>query len=389
MDSLTETKTMVHGFGRSSNTADSGNFVMLNMDAVTGNTNGTTTVSPPDSDVDDDDDDAAVAAAVAVAVAVARGDSSASVIADEQSVDTTLLANSVGSVVGPKQDAFLRSFTFSVAAAAAAAADGNGAKKGKNGSDLINNLSWDITFADPISVFKFADPVSVISSSASILSSSTPSSEGQGRQRSGRMSKMMNAAKTSMNNRRSSFSKQKAVTIASIDGHFALSHICVGDAVTRINGKKIGPSYNAQRCSDLINNICSNNNNERGGGGYGNVKNKNNDNGILSIQTGNENGLDTVLQATVIKPNPKSTAKQLGLEVWWWRGLMVRDIKPNSLFSMSGLKMDDELESINGISLTYNDKITTKDFNRIVQELPCDITLVVKRNKHRVTGGFE
>jgi hypothetical protein len=56
---------------------------------------------------------------------------------------------------------------------------------------------------------------------------------------------------------------------------------------------------------------------------------------------------------------------------------------------MSGLKMDDELESINGISLTYNDKITTKDFNRIVQELPCDITLVVKRNKHRVTGGFE
>jgi hypothetical protein len=205
MDSLTETKTMVHGFGRSSNTADSGNFVMLNMDAVTGNTNGTTTVSPPDSDVDDDDDDAAVAAAVAVAVA--RGDSSASVIADEQSVDTTLLANSVGSVVGPKQDAFLRSFTFSVAAAAAAAADGNGAKKGKNGSDLINNLSWDITFADPISVFKFADPVSVISSSASILSSSTPSSEGQGRQRSGRMSKMMNAAKTSMNNRRSSFSK--------------------------------------------------------------------------------------------------------------------------------------------------------------------------------------
>ena len=46
-----------------------------------------------------------------------------------------------------------------------------------------------------------------------------------------------------------------------------------------------------------------------------------------------------------------------------------------------GLRTYDALESINGISLsTYNnDKITKTNFDRIVQELPCDITLVVKR----------
>jgi hypothetical protein len=53
------------------------------------------------------------------------------------------------------------------------------------------------------------------------------------------------------------------------------------------------------------------NNNVWVGGGYGNIKNNKNNNGILSVQTGNEDGLDTVLQATVIKPNPKATAKKL------------------------------------------------------------------------------
>ena len=67
-------------------------------------------------------------------------------------------------------------------------------------------------------------------------------------------------------------------------------------------------TYNSERCYDLItNNICYYHNDEN---------DENNDNGILSIQTGNDNGLDRiVLHATVIKPYPDATAKELGIEV--------------------------------------------------------------------------
>ena len=131
------------------------------------------------------------------------------------------------------------------------------------------------------------------------------------------------------------------VTIASIDeGHAALSHIgvgddflCVGYVVTHINGVKMYPSYNSERCYDLItNNICYYHNDE-------NDENNNNNNGILSIQTGNDNGLDRiVLHATVIKPYPDATAKELGIEVWWWNGFYIRDITSNSLFGQTWTK---------------------------------------------------
>jgi hypothetical protein len=355
MDSLlTKTPTLVRGISERNSDknngggvndggggGDSGNFVMFNMDAV--------------------------------------------IIADISVDHTTLLASSIGSVIGPNKDAFLRSITLRIAGGDSSVINNSDNSKSKN-----NDLRWDITFSDPVSVTTTSSssssstsssvssaPASTILPSSRITPSTPPITSptqagGKNRhRRSGSITKMM----TSMNKRRSSsIKKQKGVTIASIEGHAALSHICVGDRVTHINGVKIGLSYNTQKCYDLINNMC-----------YDKFKN----NGILSIQTSNDNGLDTVLQATVLKPYPKATAKELGIEVWWWRGLVVRDIKANSLFCQSGLKMDDELESINGISLTYNDKITAENFNRIIQELPCDITLVVKRRKHRVSGGFE
>mmetsp|Transcript_26434 Transcript_26434/g.39088 ORF Transcript_26434/g.39088 Transcript_26434/m.39088 type:complete len:295 (-) Transcript_26434:104-988(-) len=249
------------------------------------------------------------------------------------SVDTTFLASSVGSVVGPEKSGFLRSLCLSV-------------------DDDNNMLRWDVTFADPITA---------------------TAKKEKGSSSKSKVPKFFQKAALGLQ-KMGIQTNIKAVTIASIEGHAASSHIRVGDVVTRINGKKIGPSYNAQRCSDLINTSYAD---------------KNNNYGIVSIQTGNEDGIDTVLQATILKPHPKATCKDLGLEVWWWRGLCVRSIEPESLFAQSGLKVDDELESINQISLTYNDNVNAKDFDHIVKHLPCEVTLVVKRSKHRATGAFK
>lgn len=286
---------------------------------------------------------------------------------DDLSVDTTLIARSVGSVVNRQKNAFLRSLTIGVSDE-----NKNNYKNFNEGSSKeyapASDFQWDITFADPVSVRRMP------SSSASVSSTSTSSSSWG--------SKVIQKAKK-VNLPIGKNKHKHSITIASIEGHAALSRIAVGDVVTKINGKKIGPSYNAQRCSKLVHKICSGENSSSG------IYSSNNTT-FISIQTGNENGLDTVLEATVLKPHPGATAKDLGLEVWWWRGLCVRAVKPNSMFEHSGLKIDDELESINGISLTYNDKVTAKDFNRIFQEeLPCEVTIVVKRCKHRYSGEFE
>lgn len=160
------------------------------------------------------------------------------------SVDTTYLASSVGSVVGPTRSAFLRSITFL--------------------KDEPVDLRWDITFTDDV-----VDENGNIISSRKKKSSLLPSFR----------------------------SKNKAVTVASISGHMTLSKIQVGDVVTKINSKRIGLSYNAERVSQCLSEATRND--------------------MLSIQTGNENGADTIIQVTIIKPRPDMTAKELGLGVWW------------------------------------------------------------------------
>jgi hypothetical protein len=153
-----------------------------------------------------------------------------------------------------------------------------------------------------------------------------------------------------------------------MDSEFAeLCKIEEGDIVSKINGKStVGPSYNAKRCTELLSKPLKGN--------------------IVSIQTGNDNGIDTIIQVTILKPHPKMTAEELGLGAWWWRGICIRYIKPDTLFACTPLKMDDVLESINDIIL--EDRVDVDGFHRLIQELPCEITLTVKRGKHRVNGGF-
>ncbi|KAG7337963.1 hypothetical protein IV203_032096 [Nitzschia inconspicua] len=230
------------------------------------------------------------------------------------SVDTTYLASSVGSVVGPTRTAFLRSVTFS--------------------KDEPDDLRWDITFSDDL-----------------------PEEHNNGGGR--KMQKSFLGLR-----------RNKTVMVASISGHMRLSKIQVGDVVTKINHKTIGPSYNAERVSKLLQQ----------------QQDPSNGNNIISIQTGNENGIDTIVQVTIIKPRPDMTAKELGLGVWWWRGLCVRYITPKTLAAMTALKGDDELESVNDIIL--EDNVTPEGFERIVKELPCEVTIVVKRGKQRWSGQF-
>lgn len=69
-----------------------------------------------------------------------------------------------------------------------------------------------------------------------------------------------------------------------------------------------------------------------------------------------------------------------------WKGLCIRFLTPGTLASMTPLRVDDELESVNDIIL--EDHVEPEGFERIVRELPCEITIVVKRGKQRWNGNF-
>jgi hypothetical protein len=175
------------------------------------------------------------------------------------SVDTTYLASSVGSVVGPTRTAFLRSVTFL--------------------KDEPDDLRWDISFTD---------------GDADADNNNTWLEGGGGGRNNRQKKKKKNKMDFGL------LRRCKSVTVASISGHLTLSKIQVGDVVTKINHKTIGPSYNAERVSQCL---------------QRQVQDTSSD--IISIQTGNENGMDTIVQVTIIKPRPDMTAQELGLGVWW------------------------------------------------------------------------
>ena len=161
--------------------------------------------------------------------------------------------------------------------------------------------------------------------------------------------------------------KKQIVEIDSISGIITLSKLQIGDRVKYINGKKLGPSYNAERATQEIEKAL-----DRG-------------DGYLSINTGNSDGIDVLVQVTVIKSRPDLTYEDLGLIVWYWGTLCVKSIEKDSLFKHSVLKSGDEIVSINDIDCQA---VRAEGFAHIVNELPNEITIVVKRGKQRWTGKF-
>lgn len=167
--------------------------------------------------------------------------------------------------------------------------------------------------------------------------------------------------------KRSLFRKQQGLTVGNISGVIDMySMIQPGDQLRSINGKRIGPSYNASRAMDLLEVAARRD-------------------GILSIAVGNSDGDDTLIQATVLKPFPDTTAAEMGITTWFWGDLCVKALLPESLFSHTVLKDNDRIVSVNNIVC---DRVTPEKFNHLVSELPCEITIVVKRGRQRWSGKF-
>ena len=153
----------------------------------------------------------------------------------------------------------------------------------------------------------------------------------------------------------------------STSGLVGLSAISVGDRVRRVNGRKLGPSCNAATAARRLRDAADLD-------------------GYVSIETGACDGGDDVLvQATVIKPDPRSTCENLGIDVWTWGVLCIKSIEKDSLFARSALKGDDVVASINDIDCNT---VTPDGFRHIVQELPHEISIVAIRGKERWTGKF-
>ena len=92
-----------------------------------------------------------------------------------------------------------------------------------------------------------------------------------------------------------------------------------------------------------------------------------------------------MVQVTVLKPNPEMTYEDMGLTVWMWGVLCIKEIDKHSIFKNTVLKESDHLISVNNILL---ENVSPEGFARIMNELPLDITIEVRRGKQRWSGKF-
>eukprot|EP00978_Attheya_sp_CCMP212_P006183 scaffold13957_cov54-Attheya_sp.AAC.1 len=161
-------------------------------------------------------------------------------------------------------------------------------------------------------------------------------------------------------------SKTTKLMIQSVEGSVALSRIQPGDYLKTVNGKRIGPSYNAERAMDLMKDCLA--------------RDK-----VLSVEVGNKSGKDTLVQATILKPDPDMTYEDLGMVVWYWGTLCIKSIGKDSIFKQTALKANDHIVSINDILC---EEVTPEQFAQIIGTLPLEVTIVVRRAKQRWTGKF-
>ena len=147
--------------------------------------------------------------------------------------------------------------------------------------------------------------------------------------------------------------KSKKLIIDRIGGIACVSKIQVGDRLKCVNGKKIGPSYNAERAMALM------------------KKSMEIDN-YLSIMVGNKEGADTLVQCTIIKSSPLLKYKNCGLVVWYWTNLVIKSIDRNSIFYNSALKSTDQIISINDIVL---ENAKPEEFAHCFDNLSYDVTM--------------
>ena len=156
-------------------------------------------------------------------------------------------------------------------------------------------------------------------------------------------------------------SKVKGPIIQSVSGIIGQSKIQEGDVLKSVNGKKLGPSYDAASSLEFMHQRFQ-------------------EDGVLSIAVGNKYGNDKLIEVTIIKPKAKMTCEEMGLSVRDWCGLSIQKIRRDSIFHSTTLKENDRIQSINGIDIAGT-KVTPEGVVQILDDLSMEITIVVKRVK--------
>ena len=96
-------------------------------------------------------------------------------------------------------------------------------------------------------------------------------------------------------------------------------------------------------------------------------------------------GQDIIVNVTVIKPKADMSYEDMGLVVWNWPYLCVREIKDESIFKHTAIQEQDQISAINDIDCS---RMREQAFARCVSQLPTEITITLVRRKHRYTGSY-
>lgn len=235
----------------------------------------------------------------------------------------TALASSVGSVVGLPKEAFLKSFTYF-----AEVEENNG-----EGSDIEKENS----------------------SSCENRSSSVLSEWG---------------LQLEVERKGGILRSKTRLKIKSLAGSILqYSRISEGEYLKMINGKKLGPSLMnpevaLRRMEDSL-----------AKDGYLSIAVKNTD----------EEADDILVHATILKPRPDMTCRELGMIVWHWGYSCIKELTKDSYWAKTALRETDQIISVNDIVCN---ELRPTAIERIIDGLPHDITVTVLRRKERATGKF-
>ncbi|EJK46766.1 hypothetical protein THAOC_34548 [Thalassiosira oceanica] len=271
-----------------------------------------------------------------------------------RSAATTQLATEVGSTVVARRNPFLKSITFFdpevyYRKAREAVDDGEGGSgDGSDGAEENDKRSCDDHEADDDATFEVNDM-----SHWDITLRDPTAEELLGGRRG-----VINRLKKN---------KGPRLVVEDYEGLVEFSSVQSGDRLVSINKKKIKPEeYSADGAMVYMRSCLE-------------------DDGVLNVTTEDPHGQDILINVTVIKPRPAMSYEDLGLVVWNWPFLCVKEIKDDSIFQHTALKETDQIAAINDIDCQ---KMREKAFAKCVRELPTEITITVIRRKHRYTGSF-
>jgi len=204
----------------------------------------------------------------------------------------------------------------------------------------VNDLThWDLTLIDPVD---------------------------NTQQRNSTSSKLIRKLSNKLLNKSSA--NKPALIIDDFEGLIEYSCFSHGDFLVSINNKKIKPSeFTAEKATDYMHSRLQ-------------------EEGVLHIVAENPSGNDTIINVTIVRPRPNMSYHDLGLIVWNWPFLCVREIREGSIFQHTCIKEGDQISAINDIDCT---KLRAKEFAKCVNELPgMEITISLVRRKHRANMSF-